>query len=206
MPVDVQALDCDFFVFSGHKMFAPDRHRRRVRQARACSKHMPPWQGGGNMIADVTFEKTVFQGPPDALRGRHRQHRRRRRPRRGASTTSRRIGMSNIVGLRARAAGLRDARAARRCPGCGMIGTAREKAGVLSFVLDECRDRGRRQGARPGGHRRALGPPLRAADPAPLRARGTVRPSLALYNTPEDVDALVAALHRIQTGRGKRGL
>ena len=51
---------------------------------RASSKHMPPWQGGGNMIADVTFEKTMYQAPPVPLRGRHRQHRRRRGPRRGA--------------------------------------------------------------------------------------------------------------------------
>ena len=60
MPVDVQALDCDFYVFSGHKVFAPDRHRRRLWQVRGAGR-MPPWQGGGNMIPDVTFEKTLYQ-------------------------------------------------------------------------------------------------------------------------------------------------
>ena len=63
MPVDVQALDCDFYVFSGHKVFGPTGigvvyGKPDVLEA------MPPWQGGGNMIADVTFEKTVYQAPP----------------------------------------------------------------------------------------------------------------------------------------------
>ena len=84
-------------------------------------------------------------------------------------------------------------RGCSRVPGLRMIGTAPEKAGVMSFVLDGAAPR-TSAGARPGGHRGALRPPLRAADPAPLRPRGTVRASLALYNTREDIDALVAAL------------
>ena len=64
MPIDVQALDADFFVFSGHKMFAPTGIGA-VYGRPSILETMPPWQGGGNMIADVTFEKTMFQGPPD---------------------------------------------------------------------------------------------------------------------------------------------
>jgi cysteine desulfurase / selenocysteine lyase len=91
-------------------------------------------------------------------------------------------------------------------PGLRIIGTAHEKAGVASFVLDECRseDVGKaldREGiAVRSGHHCAQ-PILRR-----FGLESTVRPSLALYNTPEDVDALIAALQRIQTGRGKRGL
>jgi cysteine desulfurase/selenocysteine lyase len=62
--VDVQALDADFFVFSGHKIFGPTGIGV-VYGKRAILDDMPPWQGGGNMIADVTFERTVFQPPPN---------------------------------------------------------------------------------------------------------------------------------------------
>jgi selenocysteine lyase/cysteine desulfurase len=63
MRVDVQAMDCDFYVFSGHKVFAPTGHRRGVWKQEVLD-NMPPWQGGGNMIQDVTFEKTLYQPPP----------------------------------------------------------------------------------------------------------------------------------------------
>ena len=63
MPIDVQALDADFFVFSGHKMFAPTGIGA-VYGRPSILEAMPPWQGGGNMIQDVTFEKTTFHGPP----------------------------------------------------------------------------------------------------------------------------------------------
>jgi len=62
--VDVQSIDCDFFVFSGHKVFGPTGIGV-VYGKQDVLEHMPPWQGGGNMIADVTFEKTIYQGPPD---------------------------------------------------------------------------------------------------------------------------------------------
>ncbi len=64
MRTDVQALDADFFVLSGHKMFAPTGIGV-VYGKQSVLETMPPWQGGGNMIADVTFEKTVYQSPPD---------------------------------------------------------------------------------------------------------------------------------------------
>ena len=67
MPVDVQALDCDFYVFSGHKMFAPTGIGV-VYGKRELLERSPPWQGGGNMIEDVTFERTIYQAPPGASR------------------------------------------------------------------------------------------------------------------------------------------
>ena len=77
---------------------------------------------------------------------------------------------------------------------------------MLSFVLDGVSDRGRRRRARPRGHRRALGPPLRAASLRRFGLEATVRPSLALYNTCEDIDALVDALRRLTAGRHPRTL
>ena len=91
---DVQALDADFFVLSGHKMFAPTGigvvyGKQRILEA------MPPWQGGGNMIADVTFETHGLPAGPGTFRSGHWQHRRRRRARRGHRYPDR-IGMQAI--------------------------------------------------------------------------------------------------------------
>jgi cysteine desulfurase / selenocysteine lyase len=201
MPVDVQALDADFYIFSGHKMFGPTGIG--VVYGRASElEAMPPWQGGGNMIADVTFEKTVFQGPPERFEA-------------GTGNIAdavglgaaidylSRIGMGNIAAyehdlLAYATQGLSTV------PGLTLIGTAREKAGVLSFVIDECKteDVGKaldREGiAVRAGHHCAQ-PILRR-----FGLESTVRPSLALYNTTEDIDALVQALLRIQSGRGHR--
>ena len=66
MRVDMQQLDCDFFVFSGHKIFAPTGIGVLYGREELLNS-MPPWQGGGNMIQDVTFERTVYQAAPDAL-------------------------------------------------------------------------------------------------------------------------------------------
>ena len=197
MPVNVQALDCDFYVFSGHKVFGPTGIGVLYGKPDVLAA-MPPWQGGGNMIADVTFEKTALSGAARALRGRHRQYRRRGRAwrcdrlsrpdRHGEYRASTSMSCSSM-----RPKGFWACRVSR------IIGTAKEKAGVISFVLDGCRseDVGAaldREGiaVRAGHH---------CAQPI-LRRFGletTVRPSLALYNTNEDIDALVAALHRIQT-------
>ena len=203
MPIDVQALDADFFVFSGHKMFAPTGIGV-VYGRPSILENMPPWQGGGNMIADVTFEKTVFQGPPYRFEA-------------GTGNIAdavglgaaidylATIGMSNISAYEHELLGYLT-QGLLTVPGLRIIGTAHEKAGVASFVLDECRseDVGKaldREGiAVRSGHHCAQ-PILRR-----FGLESTVRPSLALYNTPEDVDALIAALQRIQTGRGKRGL
>ncbi|MGY0780987.1 family 2A encapsulin nanocompartment cargo protein cysteine desulfurase [Azospirillum argentinense] len=202
MPVNMQALGCDFFVLSGHKMFGPTGigllyGRREVLEG------MQPWQGGGNMIADVTFEKTVYQPAPMRFEA-------------GTGNIAdavglgaaidylERIGMPVIAAyehslLEYATAGLSTV------PGLRLIGTAREKAGVLSFVLDGCRTEevGRaldREGiAVRSGHHCAQ-PILRR-----FGVESTVRPSLAFYNTCEDLDALTAALHRIRHTLARRG-
>ena len=162
----------------GHAAVAGRRQHDRRRHLRedACTRRRPcRFEAGTGNIADAVGLGAALDY---LMRHRPEQHR----------------------ALRARAAGLRDARACSTVPGLRLIGTAHEKAGVLSFVLDECRteDVG---GARPGGHRRALGPPLRAADPAPLRPREHGARLARALQYAEDIDALVQALLRIQSGR-----
>jgi cysteine desulfurase/selenocysteine lyase len=203
MPIDVQALDADFFVFSGHKMFAPTGIGA-VYGRPSILETMPPWQGGGNMIQDVTFEKTTFHGPPARFEA-------------GTGNIAdavglgaaidylMTIGMSNIAAYEHELLGYMT-QGLLSVPGLRLIGTAHEKAGVASFVLDECRveDVGKALAAegiavRAGHH--CAQPILRR-----FGVEATVRPSLALYNTTDDVDVLISTLQRIQTGRGRRGL
>jgi len=195
MRVDVQALDCDFYVFSGHKIFAPTGIGVLYGKPDALAES-PPWQGGGSMIVDVTFEKSVYQTPPARFEA-------------GTGNIADavglgaaldyldEIGMENITRYEHDLL-LYGMEKLRQIPGLRLIGTAREKAGVMSFVLDGYRteDVGAaldREGiaVRAGHH---------CAQPT-LRRFGletSVRPSLALYNTYEDVDALVDALRRLQ--------
>ena len=158
----------DFYVFSGHKVFAPTGIGVLYGKPEVLEA-MPPWQGGGNMIEDVTFEKTTYQAPPD-IRGRHRQHRRCGRPRRRARLLER-IGMDNIAayehellvyateGLAHRARSDADRHAPRRRPACS------RSCSTASAP---------RMSARPLTQRasRCARPSLRPADPAPLRLRG----------------------------------
>jgi cysteine desulfurase / selenocysteine lyase len=199
MPIDVQALDADFFVFSGHKMFAPTGIGVVFGKASELEA-MPPWQGGGNMIADVTFEKTIFQGVPERFEA-------------GTGNIAdavglgaaidylNTIGMSNIADYEHELLSY-TLQGLSTVPGLRLIGSPRERAGVISFVLDECKteDVGKaldREGiAVRAGHHCAQ-PILRR-----FGVEATVRPSLALYNTTEDIDALINALSRIQSGRG----
>jgi cysteine desulfurase/selenocysteine lyase len=196
MPVDVQLLDSDWYAFSGHKVFGPTGIGV-LHGKRDLLNSMPPWQGGGNMIRDVTFERTLYQPAPVRFE---------------AGTTSiadavglgaalayvQRIGMENIARhehelLIYATAGLTG------IPGLQLIGTAAEKAAVLSFLLDgftpeEVGEALDREGiaVRAGHH---------CAQPIMRRFghEGTVRASLAFYNTCEDIDALIAALRRIAT-------
>jgi cysteine desulfurase/selenocysteine lyase len=201
MQVDVQSLNCDFYVFSGHKMFAPTGIGVVYGHSDVLDT-MPPWQGGGNMIQDVTFEKTTYQPAPVRFEA-------------GTGNIAdavglgaaidylERIGMDNIARyehelLVYATAGL------QQVPGLRLIGTAAEKAGVLSFVLDGVRTEEiggllNREGiAVRSGHHCAQ-PILRR-----FGVESTVRASLALYNTCEDIEALIAALLRIQTAsRGR---
>ncbi|MEZ0310448.1 MAG: family 2A encapsulin nanocompartment cargo protein cysteine desulfurase [Myxococcota bacterium] len=198
LPTDVQALGCDFFVFSGHKVFAPTGIGVVWGRAELLDA-MPPWQGGGNMIKDVTFERTQFHAAPARFE---------------AGTGSigdaaalgaaldwlARLGVSTVAAyehelLDYATACLSDV------PGLTLYGTAPEKAGVLSFVLEgqETTQIGSmldKEGiAVRSGHHCAQ-PILRR-----FGLEATVRASLAPYNTRDDIDALVAALRRIQEGR-----
>ena len=160
---------------------------------------MPPWQGGGNMIADVTFERSLYQGAAEQVRGRHRQHRRRRRPRRRRCDYVERIGVEHIAAYEHALLEYATPRLAD-IPGLRLIGTAAEKASVLSFVLAGHEPtRSARRSTREGiavraGHHCAQ-PILRR-----FGLEATVRPSLAFYNTFDEIDVFLDAVRRIAEG------
>ncbi|HSQ76115.1 MAG TPA: cysteine desulfurase, partial [Bacteroidota bacterium] len=195
MHVDVQQLDCDFYAFSAHKMFGPTGvgvlyGKRRWLEA------MPPYQGGGDMIKSVTFEKTIYNDIPYKFEA----------------------GTPNIGGAMGLGAALDylhelNMDAIRQfedellayateqiltVPGVRIIGTAREKAGVLSFVME-------------GIHPHDIGTILDVEGVAirtghhcaqPVMQRfgipATARASFAFYNTKEEVDAFIKALHKVR--------
>jgi cysteine desulfurase/selenocysteine lyase len=194
MPVNVQQLGCDFFVFSGHKIFGPTGIGA-VFAKEELLEIMPPWQGGGNMIRNVTFEETTFADPPAKFEA-------------GTPNVADAVGLGaaldyvNQLGRPAIAKyeqGLLQYATEHlsRIDGLRLIGTAREKVGVLSFVL---RDRPTEEvgklldlegiAVRAGHH--CAQPSLRR-----FGLEATVRPSLALYNTTDDIDRLVEAIKRI---------
>jgi cysteine desulfurase/selenocysteine lyase len=195
MKVDVQQLGCDWFVFSGHKVFGPTGIGALFGKAELLDS-MPPWQGGGNMIRDVTFEKTTYHGAPARFEA-------------GTGNIAdavglgaaidyvQRIGIDNINRYEHQLMTYAT-RGLNTVPGLRLIGTAAEKAGVLSFTLkgftsEQVGEALNREGiaVRSGHH---------CAQPI-LRRFGletTVRPSLALYNTCADIDVLVSTLHHIQ--------
>jgi cysteine desulfurase/selenocysteine lyase len=197
LQTDVQSFDCDFYVFSGHKMFAPTGIGV-VFGKLDILENTQPWHGGGNMIQDVTFEKTTYQPAPGRFEA-------------GTGNIADAVGLGGAIDYLERVGMVNISRyehdlllyateKLQRIPGLRLIGTAREKAGVLSFVLDGFRteDVGaalNRQGiaVRAGHH---------CAQPI-LRRFGverTVRPSLALYNTCEEIDALVSAIWNLKQG------
>jgi SufS family cysteine desulfurase len=200
MRVNVQAIDADFFVFSGHKVFAPTGIGV-VYGKRDILEDMPPWQGGGNMIADVTFERTLYQGVPARFEA-------------GTGNIAdavglgaaidyvERIGIENIARYEHDLLAYATQRV-QPIPGIRLIGTADDKASVLSFVL---------AGYRPEEVGAALneeGIAVRAghhcAQPILRRfgVEATVRPSLAFYNTCAEVDLLVSVLQRLARGKGR---
>ena len=198
MPVDVQDLDADFFVFSGHKVFGPTGIGA-VFGKMELLQHMPPWQGGGNMIQDVTFERTRYQPPPFRFEA-------------GTGNIADAVGLGAALDWVSRV-GIHNIEryehelleygtsALATVPGLTMIGTAPQKAGVLSFILDG------QKTEEVGGLLDQEGIAVRSghhcAQPILRRfgVEATVRASLAPYNTCEDIDALVAALHELQSGR-----
>jgi cysteine desulfurase / selenocysteine lyase len=203
MRVDVQALDCDFYVFSGHKIFGPTGIGAVYGKLDLLDT-MPPWHGGGNMIVDVTFEKTTYQPAPARFEA-------------GTGNIADAVGLGaaldyvDQIGMESIAAYEHElltyaTAGLLTVPGLRLIGTAREKAGVMSFVLDDVRTED--VGAALSQEGIAVRSGHHCAQPI-LRRMGveaTVRPSLAFYNTYEEIDTLVAALLRIQAGRGHRAL
>ncbi|PTB21837.1 cysteine desulfurase [Trinickia symbiotica] len=199
MRVDVQALDADFFVFSGHKIFGPTGIGVAYGK-RAILDDMPPWQGGGNMIADVTFERTVFQPPPNRFEA-------------GTGNIAdavglgaaleyvERIGIENIARYEHDLLEYATSRLSP-VPGVRLVGTARDKASVLSFVLKgyETEEVGRALNdegiAVRSGHHCAQ-PILRR-----FGLEATVRPSLAFYNTCDEVDAMVSVIRQLSARSG----
>lgn len=201
MKVDVQALDADFFVFSGHKVFGPTGIGV-VYGKRDILEHTPPYQGGGNMIEDVTFEKTVYHGPPARFEA-------------GTGNIADAVGLGAALDYVERIGIENIARAEHdlleygtdllcRIPGLCMIGTAAHKTSVMSFVLEgfttaEVGQALSEEGiaVRTGHH---------CAQPI-LRRFGlefTVRPSLAFYNTFEELDLLADTVRRLAQTR-RRG-
>jgi cysteine desulfurase/selenocysteine lyase len=197
MQTDVQSFDCDFYVLSGHKMFGPTGIGV-VFGKLDILENTQPWHGGGNMIQDVTFEKTTYQPAPGRFEA-------------GTGNIADAVGLGASIDYLERVGMVNISRyehdlllyateKLQRIPGLHLIGTAREKAGVLSFVLDGFRteDVGaalNRQGiAVRAGHHCAQ-PILRR-----FGVQSTVRPSLALYSTCEEIDALVAAIWNLKTG------
>jgi cysteine desulfurase/selenocysteine lyase len=197
MHLDVQDYDCDFYVFSGHKVFAPTGIGV-VFGKLDILEQTQPWQGGGNMIQDVTFEKTTYQPAPGRFEA-------------GTGNIADAVGLGAAIDYLDRIGMVNVSRyehdlllyameGLHRIPGLRLIGSAREKAAVLSFVLDGFRteDVGaalNRQGiAVRAGHHCAQ-PILRR-----FGVESTVRPSLALYNTCEDIDALIAAIWNLKRG------
>jgi len=195
LKVDVQALGCDFYAISGHKMYGPTGIGVLYGR-RELLEEMPPYQGGGDMILSVSFAKTVYNKPPNRFE---------------AGTPN----MVGAVGLAAAVdflAGLdHDAlvahehdllgygiRALSEVPGLRLVGTARDKASVISFVLDDVHphDVGTildREGVaiRTGHH---CAEPLMSR----LGVAATARASLACYSRREDIDALVAGLGKVR--------
>lgn len=194
MKVDVQDLDCDFYVFSGHKLYGPTGIGVLYGKE-ALLEAMPPYQGGGDMISLVTFEKTHYNVLPFKFEA-------------GTPHIAGGIGLGaaidyvNRIGLDAAGAHEQNllayaTRALSAIDGLRIIGTAKEKASVLSFVLEGVHphDIGTildREGiAIRAGHHCAMPVMQRFGVPA------TARASFAFYNTKEEVDALVKAMDKV---------
>ena len=194
LKIDVQDLDCDFYAFSGHKMFGPTGVGVLYGRTELLEK-MPPYQGGGDMISLVTFEKTHYNVLPYKFEA-------------GTPNIADGIALGAAVDyLRAldwpAVVAHEDAllhyatEALGQIPALRIIGTAKEKAGVLSFIFDHvhAHDVGTildQEGvAVRAGHHCAMPVMQRFGVPA------TARASFALYNTTEEIDVLVRAIERV---------
>ena len=193
MPVNVRALDCDFFALTGHKLYGPTGIGALYGRA-ALLEDMPPWMGGGDMIASVTFERCTWNVIPNKFEA-------------GTPDISGAIGLGVAVDY---VSGIGMDRiqayeqellaygtdALSQVDGLKIVGTAARKASILSFVMDGIHphDVGtivdRKGVAIRTGHHCAQPVMDRLGIPA------TARASLAIYNTREEIDALVAALQK----------
>jgi len=192
--VDVEDLDCDFYVFSGHKLFGPTGIGVLYGKANLLER-MPPYQGGGDMISAVTFEKTIYNKLPYKFEA-------------GTPHIAGVIGLGKAVEYVSEIGLEKIARyehalleygtqALRSIPGLRLIGTAKEKVAILSFVLENvhAHDIGTildQEGvAIRAGHHCAMPVMERFGVPA------TARSSLAFYNTCEEIDGLVRAVRKV---------
>jgi len=195
MRVDVRDIDADFFVFSGHKIFGPTGIGV-VYGKREILEDLPPYQGGGNMIQDVSFEKISFQPPPGRFEA-------------GTGNIADAVGLGAAleyverIGIENIGRYEHDLLAyathhMQPIPGVTLIGTARDKASVLSFILkgystEEVGHALNKEGiaVRTGHH---------CAQPVMdwFHVPATTRASLAFYNTAAEIDALAAGLHRVK--------
>jgi len=195
---DVQALDCDWFVFSGHKIFGPTGIGVLYGKEELLNS-TGPWQGGGNMIRDVTFEKTEYHDAPGRFEA-------------GTGNIADAVGLGAALEYVERL-GIENIAAHEHAllsygmhhlgdiPGLRLVGTATHKASVMSFVLDgfSTEEVGKALNqvgiaVRTGHH--CAQPILRR-----FGLEATVRPSLALYNTYEEIDLLVETVRRLKSGR-----
>jgi len=195
MKLDMQALDCDFYAFSGHKMFGPTGIGVLYGKA-AWLEKMQPFKGGGDMILSVTFEKTTYNVPPHKFEAGTP-------PIAAAITLGAAVDYMESVGIErihAHETDLLDYATdqVNRLPGVRIIGTAEKKAAVLSFVVD-------------GVHPHDVGTLLNEEGVAirtghhcaqPVMQRfgipATSRASFAFYNTLTEVDTLVAGIRKVQ--------
>ncbi|MBM4151935.1 MAG: cysteine desulfurase [Kiritimatiellaceae bacterium] len=195
LPVDVQDLDCDFLAFSAHKLFGPTGVG--VLYAKyALLKSMPPYFGGGDMILSVTFEKTIYNEPPYKFEA-------------GTPNIAGVIGLGRaieyVTSLGFDAIGQHEKMLLKlasdelsRIEGVRLIGTAREKVSIVSFVIDQVHPHDI------GSILDSEGVAIRAGHHCtqPVMARfcipATARASFSIYNTEEDVARLVGAVHQVR--------
>ncbi|ENU92903.1 hypothetical protein F971_01890 [Acinetobacter vivianii] len=199
MPTDVQAIDADFFVFSGHKVFGPTGIGAVYAKPKILET-MPVWEGGGNMIQDVSFEQVVYQPAPNKFEA-------------GTGNIADAVGLGAALEYVERLGIHNIARyehdlleygqhALNTVAGLRPIGTAKNKASVMSFILEGYSTE--QVGKALNQHGIAVRSGHHCAQPI-LRRFGveqTVRPSLAFYNTTEEIDLLVSVLHQLT--RNKR--
>ncbi|MDR0746936.1 MAG: cysteine desulfurase [Helicobacteraceae bacterium] len=194
MPINVSDLDADFFVFSGHKIFAPTGIGVLYGKSEVLEA-AKPYQGGGNMIADVTFERTLYRKAPEKFEAGTGNIA-------DAAALSAALNYVSEIGIESVAAWEHEllnygTKELSKVPGLKLIGTASQKAAILSFVLEghsleEVGSYLNKKGiaVRTGHH---------CAQPIHRRfnLEGTVRSSLAFYNAPEEIEAMAQALHEL---------